>query len=305
MKANVPAAVPSAPPNFLGFGIGLRAPHYQALRDGPQPVDFFEAIAESFMRPGGNPRRMLRAMAERFPVALHGVSLSIGSVDPLNSDYLRDLRALVDEVQPRLVSDHLCWSGYGGHYAHDLLPLPYTEEALYHVAGRVRQVQDHLQRRLLIENVSSYLSFAHSTLSEWEFLSALCEQADCQLLLDVNNIFVSAHNHGFDPHSFIHGVPADRVAQIHLAGHKQRGELLLDTHDRAICEGVWSLYEATIKRLGPISTLIEWDAEIPPLAQVAAEADKARALVEKLHGPQNVAHGERHASVHEGTGLVS
>ncbi len=287
------ARLKSGDPTFLGVGLGLRTPHYRTLEQGPVPVDFFEAISETFLRPGGNPRRMLRVVAERFPVALHGVSLSLGSVDPLNSAYLASLSSLVREVNPRLVSDHLCWSGYGGHYAHDLLPLPYTEEALAHVAGRIRQVQDTLGRQILIENVSSYMSFAHSTLQEWEFLSALCEQADCQLLLDVNNIFVSAHNHGFDPQRFIEGVPAKRVAQIHLAGHRERGRLLLDTHDRPVCDGVWALYEATIKRLGPVSTLIEWDADIPPLADVVAEAEKARAIVEKLHGPQNASHGER------------
>lgn len=293
--ANVEAGALVKPsnPRFLGFGLGLRTPHYRALEQGPVPVDFFEAISESFLRPGGNPRRMLRVVAERFPVALHGVSLSLGSVDPLNAAYLASLSGLVREANPRLVSDHLCWTGYGGHQAHDLLPLPYTEEALSHVAGRIRQVQDTLGRQILIENVSSYMRFTHSTMQEWEFLSGLCEQADCQLLLDVNNIFVSAHNHGFDPQRFIEGVPANRVAQIHLAGHRERGQLLLDTHDRPVCDGVWALYAAAIKRLGPVSTLIEWDADIPPLADVVAEAEKARDIVQKLCGPQKVLHGER------------
>lgn len=278
---------------FLGFGLGLRTPHYPDIEAGAVPVDFFEAISESFMRPGGNPRRMLRHVAERFPLALHGVSLSLGGVDPLNEDYLASLTDLVKRFQPQVVSDHLCWSGHGGLYAHDLLPLPYTEEALAHVASRVLRVQERLGRRILIENVSSYMTFTHSTLTEWQFLSALCEKADCLLLLDVNNIFVSAHNHGFDALEFIAGVPDDRVAQIHLAGHRSRDGLLLDTHDRAVCEGVWNLYEATIARLGPVSTLIEWDADVPPLATLVAEADRARALVEKHHGPQTVAHGER------------
>lgn len=285
---------PTSP--FLGFGVGLRTAHYPTIEHERVPVDFFEAITEGFMRPGGNPRRMLRVVAERFPIALHGVSLSLGSVDPLNETYLADLAALVGEVKPALVSDHLCWSGYGGHYAHDLLPLPYTEEALAHVAERIARVQDRLGRRMLVENVSSYISFTHSTMTEWEFLTELSQRADCLLLLDVNNIFVSAHNHGFDALDFVRGVPRDRVAQMHLAGHRQRGDLLLDTHDAAVCEGVWTLYEAATQRFGPVSTLIEWDADIPPLAEVVAEADKARALATRHAGPVAVAHGERRLS---------
>ncbi|MDX2020388.1 MAG: DUF692 domain-containing protein [Deltaproteobacteria bacterium] len=279
---------------FLGFGLGLRTPHYSEIEEGPVGVDWFEAISENFMRPGGNPRRVLRAIRERFPVVLHGVSLSIGAVDPLNEEYLNTLAALVKDVEPTLVSDHLCWSGNQGLYAHDLLPLPYTEEALEHVAKRILQVQDKLKRRLVIENVSSYMAFAQSTMTEWEFLTEVCRKADCLLLLDVNNIFVSAHNHKFDGLAFINGVPADRVAQIHVAGHRKRGELLLDTHDHAVPEGVWALYEAAIRRCGPVSTLVEWDAEIPPLADVIAQADRARSIALRVHGPLQVPHGERH-----------
>ena len=277
-KADVP---------FLGFGLGLRAPHYSEILQGPVDVDWFEAISENFMRPGGNPRRVLRAVRERFPVVLHGVSLSIGAVDPLNEQYLNTLAALVKEVQPALVSDHLCWSGNQGLYAHDLLPLPYTEEALQHVADRILQVQDKLQRRLVVENVSSYMAFSQSTMTEWQFLTELCNKADCLLLLDVNNIFVSAHNHKFDGLDFVNGVPPNRVAQIHVAGHRKRGELLLDTHDHAVPEGVWGLYEAAIKRFGPVSTLVEWDAEIPPLAELVKQCHRARSIAAAVSGSQH------------------
>ncbi|MCG5052660.1 MAG: DUF692 domain-containing protein [Myxococcales bacterium] len=291
MTLPTPPAPRSTP--FLGYGIGLRAPHYAALETGPVGVDWFEAISENFLRPGGNPRRMLRAVRSRFPVVLHGVSLSLGSVDPLNERYLEDLGRLVDEIEPAWVSDHLCWNGVDGHYAHDLLPLPYTEEALAHVAERIGRVQDRLKRQMVVENVSSYLTYTHSSMTEWEFLSALAEKADCLLLLDVNNVFVSAHNHRFDAHTFIAGVPAERVAQIHLAGHRRRGALLLDTHDHPVPPGVFALYEAAIARCGPVSTLVEWDAEIPPLGDVVAQADEARRRAERQTGPVPVPHGER------------
>lgn len=290
----MPNAASKADVPFLGFGLGLRTPHYTDILAAGVGVDWFEAISENFMRPGGNPRRVLRAIRQRFPVVLHGVSLSIGAVDPLNDDYLNNLAALVKDVEPAWVSDHLCWSGNQGHYAHDLLPLPYTEEALKHVAERILQVQDKLKRRLVIENVSSYMAFAQSTMTEWQFLAELCTKADCLLLLDVNNIFVSAHNHKFDGLAFVNGVPVDRVAQIHVAGHRQRGKLLLDTHDHAPPAGVWALYEAAVRRFGPVSTLIEWDAEIPPLPDVIALADHARRIAEGVHGTLHVPHGERH-----------
>ncbi len=278
-----------APPNtgrrfpFLGHGIGLRTVHYPELlarvaAGAPLGVDWFEIISENFFRPGGNPRRVLRTLRDRVPLVMHGVSLSLGAVDPLHAGYLDELSALARELTPPLVSDHLCWSGHGGSFAHDLLPLPYTEEALAHVAARVSRVQDRLGRRILVENVSSYLTFTHSTLTEWEFLAALAERADCGLLLDVNNVFVSAHNHGFDARAFIDGLPADRVAQLHLAGHSTREALLLDTHDHAVRDEVWDLYRHTLTRTGPVSTLIEWDDKIPPLAVVLAESHKAAAI---------------------------
>ena len=263
---------------YLGHGVGLRTVHYGTVLDALPRVDWFEVISENFMVAGGNPRHVLRKVREHYPVVLHGVSLSIGSVNPLDERYLDELQRLAKEVEPAWVSDHLCWGSFGGHHAHDLLPLPYTEEALEHIAARIRRVQDRLGRQILIENVSSYLSYSHSTLTEWEFLSALTERADCGLLLDVNNIFVSAHNHGFEAARFIAGVPADRVAQIHLAGHMVEGPLLIDTHDHAVCEGVWDLYRAALGRFGRVSTLIEWDEHIPPFERLADESERARKL---------------------------
>ena len=270
----------------LGHGIGLRPPHYAEVVDEHPAVDWFEAITENFMVAGGNPRRVLRAVRERYPVVLHGVSLSLGSVDPLDERYLRDLAALARETEPAWISDHLCWSSYGGHTGHDLWPLPFTEEALDHVARRVEAVQARLGRRILIENVSSYLELAHSTMPEWEFLSELARRADCGLLLDVNNVFVSAHNHGFAPEAFLAGVPVERVKQIHLAGHRDEGTHLLDTHDHPVCDGVWSLYRSAVERFGAVSTLIERDDDIPPLAEVIAESRQAAAIeAEVLGGP--------------------
>jgi uncharacterized protein (UPF0276 family) len=241
-------------------------------------VDWFECISENFMVAGGNPRKVLRQVRERYPVVLHGVSLSLGSVDPLDARYLDELDALAREVDPAWVSDHLCWSSLGGHFAHDLLPLPYTEEALRHVVERVGRVQDRLRRQILVENVSSYLTYAHSTMSEWEFLAALAERADCGLLLDVNNVYVSAFNHGFDARAFIDGIPVGRVGQIHLAGHTDEGTHLLDTHDHPVCDGVWALHRHALRRFGRVSTLIEWDDHIPPFAEVLAESRRAAAL---------------------------
>jgi uncharacterized protein (UPF0276 family) len=211
-------------------------------------------------------------------VVLHGVSLSIGSVDPLDEEYLRDVRGLADAVEPAWVSDHLCWGTFGRHNVHDLLPVPFTEEALSHVASRVLEVQERLGRRILLENVSSYLTYAASTLSEWDFLAELSRRADCLILLDVNNVYVSATNHGFDALEFLRGIPADRVAQIHLAGHQNLGTHLRDTHDAPVPDPVWALYREAVRRFGRVSTLVEWDDLIPPLDEVLAEAEKARML---------------------------
>ena len=262
----------------LGHGIGLRTEHYADVLATPPPVDWFEVISDNFMVPGGNPRRVLRAVRERWPVVLHGVSLSLGSIDPLDARYLDELAALAHEVEPAIVSDHLCWGSHGGAYAHDLLPLPFTEESLAHVAERVLRVQDRLKRRILVENVSSYVAFTQSTMTEWEFLAALAARADCGLLLDVNNVFVSAHNHGFDARAFLDAIPVGRVGQFHLAGHSRLGELLLDTHDHPVRDEVWDLYRHAVARFGAVPTLVEWDDKLPSLARVVEESLRAKVV---------------------------
>jgi uncharacterized protein (UPF0276 family) len=271
---------------YLGVGVGLRPVHYGEIFEraeaGTLEVDFLEVLSENFMVPGGKPLRMLdRACAAR-PVVMHGVSLNIGSVDPLDEDYLDELAALAARTQPRWLSDHLCWTGVGGHPLHDLIPLPYCEESIRHVAGRVRAVQERLGRRIALENVSSYLSFERDAMPEWEFLAAVCEEADCGILLDVNNVFVSAHNHGFRAGEYIDAMPAERVFQIHLAGHSESPPLLIDTHDHPVSDEVWDLYAYTLERLGPISTSIEWDAHIPPLSRLLEEVERARTIAERV-----------------------
>jgi uncharacterized protein len=260
----------------LGHGVGLRAQHYPEWERGAQ-CGFVECITENYLGVGGRPRRMLRSLRERMPVALHGVSLSIGSVDPLDASYLKAVRALADEVQPALVSDHLCWSSIDGHHLHDLLPLPYTQEALDHVAARVHTVQDVLQRQLVLENPSTYLSFADSQLSEPEFLAALVARTGCGLLLDVNNVYVSSRNHGFSAAGYLDAIPKAAVQQIHLAGHTDLGTHLIDTHDAPVCDEVWDLYAEAVRRFGSVPTLIEWDDKIPSLEVVLAESQWAAA----------------------------
>lgn len=259
-----------------GFGLGLRAEHYADFRDGHPPVDWLEVISENYMLPGGPPLRHLERIRRDYPVAMHGVSLSIGGSDPLDLDYLRDLKALAARVEPAWISDHLCWTGIDGHNLHDLLPLPYTEAALRHVSERIARVQDVLGRRLLIENVSSYLGFAADEMSEWAFVAELAARADCELLLDVNNVYVSSVNHGFEPHAYIDAMPRERVRQIHLAGHERHDHHLIDTHDHPVCDAVWSLYAYTTRRLGAVPAMIERDDRIPPLAELLAELDVAR-----------------------------
>lgn len=271
---------------YLGFGLGLRPQHYADLLerpdDAPDPrVDWFEIISENYMSAGGRPLINLDRVRERYPMVMHGVSLSIGSVDPLDQDYLDSLKALAERVDPAWISDHLCWTGVDGVNLHDLLPLPYTEEALAHVVDRIGQVQDHLGRRIALENASTYVTFTNSEMSEWDFLAEMAKRADCDLLLDVNNIFVSGFNHGFDPIDFIEGLPAERIVQIHLAGHEHNETHIVDTHDAPVIEAVWSLYGEAISRLGPITTMIERDADIPPLADMETELDRARAIAAK------------------------
>jgi len=261
---------------FHGFGLGLRSRHYPDFLDSAVPVDFVEVISENFMIDGGRPLDILARIRACHPVALHGVSMSIGSADGLDRDHLARLKALVDRIDPLFVSDHLCWTGIEGFNSHDLLPLPYTQEAMDVVCANVAQAQDVLGRALLIENPSSYVSFAQGDATEWQFLAEMCARTGCDLLLDVNNIFVSATNHGFDALAYIAGVPAQRVRQIHLAGHSQGEQLLIDTHDRAVPVSVWTLYEAALARVGPVATMIERDDAIPPLAELLAELDIAR-----------------------------
>jgi len=264
---------------FTGFGLGLRKDHYRDFLDRDQPVDFLEIISENFMACGGLPLRTLAAVRERHPVAMHGVSLSLGSPGGPDRGYLAELRALARRIDPLWISDHLCWTRLGGHATHDLLPLPYTDEALDLCVASIRQVQDELERPILIENPSSYVTFAQSTLSEWDFLAALAAETGCYLLLDVNNIYVSSVNHGFDPATYLAAIPADRVRQIHLAGHSAGpAGMLIDTHDTPVCAEVWALYAAAVARFGPCATMIERDDAIPPLPDLLAELDRARLL---------------------------
>lgn len=265
-------------PSFAGFGLGLRAPHYADFLDRQVAVDFLEVISENFMVDGGRPRRILRNIRAQYPVALHGVSMSIGSADGVDRLYLDRLRALVDDIEPLFVSDHLSWSRIEGFNSHDLLPLPYTWEALDIVCANIGRAQDALGRAMLIENPSSYLDFVSADMTEWEFLNLVCARAGCGLLLDVNNVFVSASNHGFDPIAYLDGVPHRHVRQIHLAGHSQGEHLLIDTHDRPVPPSVWELYAYILPRLGPVATMIERDDDIPPLGDLLTELDTARQI---------------------------
>lgn len=266
-----------APP-FHGFGLGLRSAHYPDFLERQVPVDFVEVISENFMIDGGRPLDILRRVRQRYPVALHGVSMSLGSADGLDPEYLGLLKCLVDSIEPLFVSDHLCWTRIEGFNSHDLLPLPYTAEALAVVCNNVAKAQDTLGRTMLIENPSSYLAFSANDMTEWEFLAELCRRTGCELLLDVNNIFVSATNHGFDALEYLNGIPAQSVRQIHLAGHSQGETLLIDTHDSPVPTSVWELYAAALAQIGPVATMIERDDAIPPLADLLAELDMARAI---------------------------
>jgi hypothetical protein len=262
----------------LGHGVGLRREHFSRVLAGDTGVDWFEVLSENFMVRGGRPLHVLERVRRDHPVVLHGVSLSIGSADPLRSDYLKDLAALIERVQPAWVSDHLCWTGVGGHNAHDLLPLPYTEEVLDHVSRRVCEVQERLGRRIALENASSYLEFEGSDMPEWEFLAELAQRADCGILLDVNNVYVSAVNHGFDPRKYLEAIPPERVWQVHLAGHTDRGTHLLDTHGTHVCEAVWDLYRFATGRIGAVSSLVEWDENVPEWEVLVSESEQARAI---------------------------
>jgi uncharacterized protein (UPF0276 family) len=266
----------TAPP--LGFGLGLRTQHYEAILAERPAIDWFEIISENYLVPGGRPLDYLDRIRADYPMAMHGVSLSIGSDDPLDRDYLRRIAALAKRVEPAWISDHLCWTGVGGRNMHDLLPLPYDEATLDHVVERIGQVQDALGRRLVMENVSSYVTYRRSTMPEWHFLAEVARRADCLILLDVNNIYVSAFNHDFDPLAYLDAIPVERVQQIHLAGHEDNGSHIIDTHDHPVIDPVWRLYGEAIRRCGPVSTMIERDDKIPPLGELVAEIEQARAV---------------------------
>lgn len=270
----------------LGAGLGLRAVHFPNVLESPSAnvlgIDWFEATSENYMGiqdgAGARPLRILEEVRRNFPVVLHGVSLSIGSTDPLNLVYLRKLRELIERIQPAFVSDHFCWTGVDGENLHDLLPLPYTEEVVRHIVPRIQKIQDILGQRMVFENVSSYLTFAHSEMTEWEFIAEVSQRADCGVLVDVNNIYVSSTNHGFDPSLFLKGIPKERVAQFHLAGHSQQNNYLIDTHDQPVAEPVWDLYREALNLYGPISSMVERDANFPNFEELKNEVAKARTI---------------------------
>ncbi|MBI4556736.1 MAG: DUF692 domain-containing protein [Candidatus Hydrogenedentes bacterium] len=265
----------------LGLGVGLRTTHFPYILEHWPSVDWFEVISENFMDSQGRPRYVLEKVAEHYPVVMHGVSLSIGSTDPLNIDYLRRLKALARDIKPRWISDHICWTGVATRNTHDLLPVPFTEETLRHIVARVRLVQDYLERPFVLENPSSYVQFRGSTMSEWEFITRLAEETDCALLLDVNNVYVSSFNHDLDPAEFIRSIPHERVVQFHLAGHTNYVTHLIDTHDHHVVDPVWELYRLAHRLTGGVSTLLEWDAKIPPFETVHNEVLKAKQFMEE------------------------
>lgn len=266
---------------FLGYGLGLRKEHYEAVLNDRPAVDWFEIISENYMVDGGKPLHYLDRIREHYPMVMHGVSLSIGSTEALDLDYLDRLKTLIARVEPAWFSDHLCWTGVQGVNLHDLMPLPYTEEAIAHVVERVRRVQDHIGKPMLLENVSSYVSYNDSQLSEWEFLREVAERADCLILLDINNIYVSAYNHNFDAYEYLNAMPAERVCQFHLAGHTQEDDLIIDTHDHPIADPVFALYAAAVRRFGRVSTMIERDDNIPPLPVLLDELAQVRRIAEQ------------------------
>jgi uncharacterized protein len=277
-RVAAPEAQASGVRPWYGYGLGLRTEHFDAVLEERPAVDWFEIISENFMVAGGKPRHYLDSIRSRYPLAMHGVSLSIGSTDPFDREYLRELRQLVRDVEPIWVSDHLCWTGNGGINSHDLLPLPYTEEAISHVVARIGEVQEFLGREILIENVSSYVSFADAEMEEAAFLSEIVRRSGCRILLDVNNIYVSSRNHGFDADAYVAALPADRIWQIHLAGHSDYGDYVIDTHDHPVRDEVWALYARTLERIGPVTTMIERDDNIPPLTELVEELDHARRI---------------------------
>lgn len=275
----------------LGLGLGLRAPHYSHIASSQPKLGWFEALSENYMGLSasgpGRPFKNLEIIRKDYNLVLHGVSLSVGSTDDLNFSYLKKLKELTAKIQPQWISDHLCWTGVGGENVHDLLPMPFTQEAVAHVVARIQKVQDYLGRRILLENVSSYVTFKHSEMSEWEFINHIATQADCGILLDVNNVFVSSVNHHFDPVAYLKALPPHRIGQIHLAGHSEKDGLLIDTHDAPVCRDVWDLYRIAVKLFGSVSTMIEWDADIPDFSVLETEAKKAQQIICEMTKEQN------------------
>jgi len=265
---------------YLGYGLGLRKEHYETVLTEQPAIDWFEILSENYMVDGGKPLYYLDRIRELYPMVMHGVSMSIGSTESLNIDYLKKLKTLIHRVEPAWFSDHLCWTGINGVNLHDLMPLPYTEEAIKHVATRISQVQDFIGRQMLIENVSSYVSYCDSQISEWEFLTAIAERADCFILLDINNIYVSAYNHNFNAEDYLAAIPAERVYQFHLAGHIHEKNLIIDTHDQPIADPVFELYEKALRYFGRVSTMIERDDNIPPLSELMTELDQVKNIAE-------------------------
>lgn len=267
---------------FLGFGLGLRAQHYSYILEHRPAVDWFEIVTENYLVAGGRPLYYLDQVRQHYPMVMHGVSMSIGSCDPVDFEYLNKLKKLAERIQPQFISDHLCWTGINGLNSHDLLPLPYTEEALDLVVSKVKQVQDFLGRQILLENVSSYITYLHSQISEWEFLTAIAEQADCHLLLDVNNIYVNSYNHGFSAKEYLQHIPVERVKQFHIAGHENCGKYIVDTHDATVVPEVWSVYTDAVRRFGRVATMIERDDNIPEFPELFAELQQAKTIAEQV-----------------------
>lgn len=279
------------PKQFLGFGLGLRSQHYQSVLDTAPKVDWFEIISENYMVAGGKPRYYLEQIRANYPIVMHGVSMSIGSTDPVNVAYLKQLKRLSEQIQPEWMSDHLCFTTVGGINSHDLLPMPYTEESLLHLKQRIQQVQEYLGREMVFENVSSYITYQHDEMQEWEFLAQLAQQSGCKFLLDINNIYVSARNHNFDPMDYLDAINPQWVQQIHLAGHSDFGTHVIDTHDHPVPDPVWQLYAAYIGKCGPVSTMIERDDNIPELSVLVSELEQARIIGAKTWQlPQEATH---------------
>jgi len=268
--------------SLCGAGIGLRSVHYQTILETLPDVPWFEALTDNYMGNGGLPLHYLEQVREHYPITLHGVGLSLGSLDPLDQDYIKKLKHLIQRFQPRLVSDHLCWSSIDGIHGNDLFPIPYSQEALVHIVDRIKQVQDALGQRILVENVSSYVTYQSDEMTEWEFLSEVVRLADCNLLCDVNNIYVSAQNHQFDPLVYLQALPHERIKEIHLAGYEDVGTHLLDTHGGVVHPPVWELYEQAIEMIGPVATLLEWDTNIPSFDILQLEAKKAALVLEQF-----------------------